>query len=74
MTNGFSYALYGFGGGYVGLVIGEKTGSSSASKTLAQDPESKKRIARAFREYKATELQKEKEEWDAGKRFINGLF
>ena len=74
MTDGFSYVLYGYGGACLGFVIGEKTGSSSASKTLAQDPESKKRIARAFREYKATELQKEKEEWDAGKRFINDLF
>ena len=74
MTDRFSYVLYGFCGGYVGLIVGEKTGSSSASKTLAQDPESKERIGRAFREYKATVLQKEKEEWDEGKRFIKDLF
>jgi len=50
-------------GGGTGLL----TGSSSASRTVTKDPESRARIEAAFKEFRADVLRKEVDALDSGK-------
>jgi hypothetical protein len=54
-----TYLFLGSGGLFLGGEIGILSGSWSAKRTIQQDPESKKRIEKAFRGFKADVLKKQ---------------
>jgi len=47
-----------------GGIIGSFTGVSSPSRTLTKDPESERRMGRAFSEFAAEEHRKEADGWE----------
>jgi hypothetical protein len=52
----------------LGLLIG----STSASRTITKDPESRARIEEAFRKFKADALRKQADDLDGGKGMLFG--
>lgn len=51
------------GGLTLGVLVGMQNGSSSAYKILSKDPESKKRIEKAFLQLKADQLRNDTDAW-----------
>ncbi|KAF2102902.1 hypothetical protein NA57DRAFT_71886 [Rhizodiscina lignyota] len=62
----FTYMFFGAGGLFIGGETGLLTGTLSANRTIASDPESKKRIENAFRRFRAEVLRKQAEELEKG--------
>ena len=59
-----TYLFFGAGGLFLGGETGLITGSYSASRTIARDPDSRARIESAFRKFRADVLRKEAERLD----------
>ena len=62
-----AYVLFGAGGVFLGGETGLLTGSASASRTIAKNPDSRARIETAFRKFRADVLRKEADDLDGGK-------
>jgi len=70
-----TYTFFSAGGLFIGGETGFVTGSASASRSIRSDPESKKRIEKAFRSYRVDVLKKEIEQLqDTGEPKELGLF
>lgn len=54
-----TYTAFGLGGLLLGGELGLLTGTASASRTIAQDPESRQRIEEAFRKFQVDVLRRE---------------
>ncbi|EON62367.1 hypothetical protein W97_01589 [Coniosporium apollinis CBS 100218] len=54
-----TYTLFGISGLFLGGETGLLTGSASARRTVRKDPESKARIEKAFRKFRAEVLRKQ---------------
>lgn len=54
-----TYTLFSIAGIFLGGEIGLLTGMSSARRTITKDPETKARVERAFRGFRADVLEKE---------------
>lgn len=67
-----AYFLFSSGGLFLGGEAGLLTGYASASRTISKDPESKARIERAFRRFRADVLRKEADAIDE-KRGLSGV-
>lgn len=61
-----TYALLGTGGLFLGGETGFLTGSWSATRVIGRDAESRERIERAFRRFRAEVLRKEADRLDGG--------
>lgn len=61
-----AYTFFGAGGLFLGGESGALAGSYSAHKTISQDPESRKRIERAFRSFRADLLRKQADKLETG--------
>ena len=62
-----AYFFFGAGGLFLGGETGFLTGSSSASRTISKDPETRAKVETAFRKFKADVLRKEADALDGGK-------
>jgi len=62
-----TYTFFGLGGILLGGETGLLTGSWSAKRTISQNPQSKERIEKAFRSFRADVLKKQLEELKEGK-------
>ncbi|KIW97497.1 uncharacterized protein Z519_01081 [Cladophialophora bantiana CBS 173.52] len=62
-----TYTFFGIGGLFLGGETGLLTGTWSARRTIAQDPERRERIEKAFRSFRADVLRKQLQELEAGK-------
>ncbi|KAL8913356.1 MAG: hypothetical protein Q9171_001833 [Xanthocarpia ochracea] len=67
-----AYTFFGFGGLFLGGETGILTGTASARRAIARNPESRERIETAFRRFRADLLRKEADALDK-KRGITGL-
>ena len=54
-----AYTLFSVGGLFLGGELGLLTGSYAAKRSITSDPESKARIEKAFRAFKADVLRRE---------------
>lgn len=54
-----TFALFSLGGLFLGGELGLITGSASATRTMMKDPESRRKIERALRNYRIDVLQRE---------------
>ncbi|KAL9614508.1 MAG: hypothetical protein Q9167_001036 [Letrouitia subvulpina] len=68
-----TYFFFSSGGLFLGGETGLLTGYASASRTISKEPESKARIERAFRRFRADVLRKEADAIDE-KRGLSGVF
>ena len=62
-----TYTFFGLGGVFLGGEGGLLTGSWSAKRAIAQDRDSRGRIEKAFKSFRADVLRKQLEELDAGR-------
>ncbi|KAG0652132.1 hypothetical protein D0Z07_0777 [Hyphodiscus hymeniophilus] len=62
-----TYGFFGIAGLFLGGDLGLLLGQSAARKTIVQNPETKTRIERAFRLFKADILRKELQELEDGR-------
>ena len=62
-----TYSFFAAGGLFLGGETGLLTGSSSASRAISKDPESRARIESAFAKFRADVLRKEADDLDGGK-------
>ncbi|KIX03056.1 uncharacterized protein Z518_06606 [Rhinocladiella mackenziei CBS 650.93] len=62
-----TYTFFGMGGLFLGGETGLLTGSWSARRMISRDPETQKRIEKAFRAFRADVLRKQIEELEGGK-------
>ncbi|KAE8152061.1 hypothetical protein BDV25DRAFT_151694 [Aspergillus avenaceus] len=71
------FATYFFasaGGLFLGGELGFLGGATSASNSIAVDPESRKRIETAFRRFRADVLRKEADALDGGESVLDKMF
>ncbi|KIW23411.1 hypothetical protein, variant [Cladophialophora immunda] len=62
-----TYTFFGIAGLFLGGETGLLTGTWSARRTIAQDPDRRERIEKAFRSFRADVLRKQLQELEAGK-------
>ena len=62
-----TYGFFGIAGLFLGGDLGLLLGQSAARKKITGDPETKDRIERAFRGFKADILRKELQDLEAGR-------
>ncbi|OCK81796.1 hypothetical protein K432DRAFT_403473 [Lepidopterella palustris CBS 459.81] len=68
-----TYFFFSVGGLFIGGETGFLTGSASGARAIANDPESKGRIEKAFRKYKVDVLKKEIEQLESDENY-GGVF
>jgi hypothetical protein len=61
-----TYVFFGLGGTIVGGELGFLLGTWSAARTIASDPQRKKRIETAYRKFKADCLRQEAKRLEEG--------
>ena len=61
-----TYTFFGIAGLFLGGETGLLTGSWSARKTIAEDPDRRRRIEQAFRSFRADVLRRQIEELEGG--------
>lgn len=66
-----TYGLFGIAGLFLGGDLGLLLGQSASKKTITQNPETKARVERAFRGFKADILRKELQALEDGKGGLN---
>jgi hypothetical protein len=64
-----TYFFFSVGGLFLGGEIGLLTGTASASRTVTRDPESRERIAKAFKNYRIDVLKREIQQLQGKSRF-----
>jgi hypothetical protein len=57
-----TFTFFSIAGLFLGGETGLLTGATSAQRTITSDPERKKRVSRAFREFRADLLRREAED------------
>ena len=65
-----TYTLFGAGGLFLGGELGALGGGISATRKITNDPESRVRIERAFRAFRADVLRKEAELIESGSQHV----
>jgi len=65
-----AYTFFGMGGLFIGGELGLLAGSASASSTISQDPESRKRIEGAFRKFRAEVLRGQADMLEKGQQSV----
>jgi hypothetical protein len=64
-----TFILFSIGGTFLGGEIGLLTGTASASRTITQDPESRERIEKAFKNYRIDVLKREIQQMQGKSKF-----
>lgn len=63
-----TYSFFGIAGLFLGGETGLLTGTWSARRTIAQDPDRKARVEKAFRSFRADVLRKQIEDLEGGRK------
>lgn len=63
-----TYTFFAAGGIFIGGELGLLIGGFSAKRSISQDPETRQRIEKAFRSFRADVLRKQIEQLEGGKR------
>lgn len=66
-----TYGFFGVAGLFLGGDLGLLLGQSASKKTITQNPETKARVERAYRGFKADILKKELQALEEGKSGLN---
>lgn len=69
-----TYTLFSISGLFLGGETGLLTGSASARRTVRKDPESKARIEKAFRKFRAEVLRKQADALEGSSSLKEKLF
>jgi hypothetical protein len=69
-----AYFFFTAGGLFVGGETGLLTGSLSAGRAVTKDSESRERIEKAFRKFRADALRQEADKLDGGGSLLNKVF
>lgn len=65
-----TYTFFGAGGLFLGGETGLMAGTAATGRKISEDPESRERIERAWRAFRADVLRREAEEVERGDRAI----